>query len=82
MTTVKGSLLDPKRMIKNQVYEAGGQRILTAKTLWMAMESHAWKTAEWMGSSDPSQYYYKPERWIPIARWFDMLDAGAVKYLA
>ena len=81
VTTVKGALRDPKRMVKERVYEAGGQKILADKTLWMAMESHVWKKAERMGMSDPIQYYYKPERWIPVARWFDLLDPGAVNYL-
>ena len=82
MTTLKDALRDPKRLIKEQVYEAGGHRILAKSTLWTALSSDAWKAAAALGEKDPSRYYYKPERWILIAKWMEMLDSDAVTYLA
>ena len=81
MTTLKDALQDPKQLVKLGRYKAGGDWILSAKALWVAVESNAWKKAEALGKADPSQYYCRPERWIPIAEWMALLDRKAVKYL-
>ena len=64
VTTLKEALRDPKRMVRGEIYEAGGHRLLAANTLWTAMSSEAWRKAMALGTADPGRYYCKPERWI------------------
>ena len=82
VTSLRNSLQDPKHLVRRKLYEKGGHRVLSESTLWTALTSAVWSTAEELGSSEPSMYYFKPVRWVLIAEWIKLLDEEAVTYLA
>ena len=74
--SVRDALLDPKQV--RTLVEEGGHRVLSQQAVWTAVSSEAWKKAMAAVRSDPTRYYYRPERWILVAAWMALLDEVAV----